>query len=69
VTRDIFRRWQNEHGVHFFAKPGVATREQRDRDALAHAAAQHAWFTGFLDRLFENAAAAAPQEPAAVAAR
>ena len=32
VTRDIFRRWQSEHGVHFTGKPGVAGKEQQDRD-------------------------------------
>jgi len=52
VTRDIFRRWQNEHGTHFLGKPGVASREQQDRDSLAYDAAQHEWFTQFLDRLF-----------------
>ena len=65
VTRDIFRRWQDEHGVHFAGKPGVAAKEQQDRDALAYDAAQHAWFTGFLERLFE---ARAPQPAAAAAA-
>jgi GMP synthase (glutamine-hydrolysing) len=66
VTRDIFRRWQSGHGVHFTGKPGVAAKEQQDRDSAAHDAAQHAWFTGFLDRLFGTAAAAV-KEPAAVA--
>jgi len=65
VTRDIFRRWQNEHGVRFLGKPGVASREQQERDSLAHDAAQHAWFTGFLDRLFEPRHAARTAEPAA----
>jgi GMP synthase (glutamine-hydrolysing) len=69
VTRDIFRRWQSEHGVNFTGKPGVAGKEQQDRDAAAHDAAQHAWFTGFLDRLFGKAAAAAAKEPAAIGAR
>src|SRR5262249_36159234 len=52
VTRATFRRWQDTHGREFMGKPGVASREQQDRDALAYDAAQHEWFTGFLDRLF-----------------
>lgn len=53
VTKPIFRRWQREHGQHFAGKPGVAAPDQQHRDAEAYDAAQHAWFTGFLDRLFE----------------
>jgi GMP synthase (glutamine-hydrolysing) len=68
VTRDIFRRWQNAHGAHYIGQPGVASREQQDRDALAYDAAQHAWFTGFLDRLFGTAALETTEEPAIVAA-
>jgi len=67
VTRAIFRRWQNTHGREFMGKPGVAPREQQDRDTLACDAAQHAWFTGFLDRLFGRAAAGAKEPAAAVA--
>jgi GMP synthase (glutamine-hydrolysing) len=72
VTRAIFRRWQDTHGLQFTGKPGVAPREQQDRDALAYDAAQHEWFTGFLDQLFgsQRAPAAAERsaglEPAAV---
>lgn len=52
VTRTIFHRWQREHGQRFAGKPGVAAPDQQTRDAEAYDAAQHAWFTGFLDRLF-----------------
>lgn len=52
VTRTIFYRWQREHGQRFAGKPGVAAPHQQTRDAEAHDAAQHAWFTGFLDLLF-----------------
>jgi len=52
VTRAIFRRWQDTHGQQFMGKPGVAAKEQQDRDTLAYDDAQHDWFTGFLDRLF-----------------
>ena len=65
VTRAIFRRWQDTHGVGFMGKPGVAAREQQDRDARAYDAAQHAWFTSFLDRLFGSRPAAAMTERSA----
>jgi GMP synthase (glutamine-hydrolysing) len=52
VTAAIFRRWQTDHAPRYAGKPGVAPREQQDRDALAYDAAQHEWFTGFLDRMF-----------------
>src|SRR5262249_37943556 len=52
ATREIFRRWQIEHGARYMDMPGVPSREQQDRDALAYDAAQHKWFTRFLDRLF-----------------
>jgi GMP synthase (glutamine-hydrolysing) len=68
VTRDIFRRWQNEHGHRYIGKPGVAAREQQERDALAHDAAQHEWFTGFLDRLFGRPRHATENKPSAAAA-
>jgi GMP synthase (glutamine-hydrolysing) len=65
VTRSIFRRWQDTHGRQFMDKPGVAAREQQDRDALAYDAAQHEWFTGFLDRLFGSQGAVASAERSA----
>jgi GMP synthase (glutamine-hydrolysing) len=68
VTREIFRRWQDGHGAQFIGRPGVAAREQQDRDALAHDAAQHTWFTGFLDRLFAPRPLPAASDPAADAA-
>jgi len=63
VTRAIFRRWQDDHGTRFLGKPGVASREQQERDSLAYDAAQHEWFTAFLDRLFgyQHAARTAEQ--------
>ena len=65
VTQDIFRRWQDTHGVSFMGKPGVAAKEQQDRDAVAYDAVQHEWFTGFLDRLFGPQRAAASAERSA----
>ena len=53
VTKPIFHRWQREHGQRFAGKPGVAAPDQQSRDAEAYDAAQHKWFTAFLDRLFE----------------
>ncbi|MGH6933008.1 MAG: glutamine amidotransferase-related protein [Dongiaceae bacterium] len=51
VTPAIFRRWQSEDWGHY-GRPGVPSKEQQDRDMISHDAAQHRWFTGFLDRLF-----------------
>lgn len=61
VTKDIFRRWQQENWA-TYGKPGVPTKEQQDRDMAAHDDAQHAWFTGFLDRLFDPPALSVPDE-------
>lgn len=51
VTPAGFRRWQDRPWA-AFGKPGAQTREQQDRLQAVHDAAQHAWFMGFLDRLF-----------------
>ena len=51
VTPAGFRRWQ-ERPWAAFGKPGAQTREEQDRLQAAHDAAQHAWFMGFLERLF-----------------
>ena len=51
VTAEIFRRWQDSEWA-FFDAPGAQNREQQDALAARHDDAQHAWFTGFLDRLF-----------------
>jgi GMP synthase (glutamine-hydrolysing) len=56
VTRTGFARWQGEDAGHF-EKPGVQSRSEQDALAAAHDAAQHAWFMGFLDRLFGAAVA------------
>jgi hypothetical protein len=42
-------------------------RDRQDRDALAYDAAQHAWFTGFLDRLFGSRGTAAADPAAGLA--
>lgn len=51
VTPEGFRRWQNSAWAPY-GKPGVQPREEQDRRMARHDAAQHAWFMGFLDRLF-----------------
>ena len=35
-----------------YGKPGVQTRETQDALAAAHDSRQHAWFMGFLERIF-----------------
>lgn len=53
VTRAGFTRWQNADWAEaLFAMPGAQTREEQDALAEKHDAAQHAWFIGFLNRLF-----------------
>lgn len=54
VTRPAFRRWQEADWA-FYGKCGVQTRETQDALAEAHDGAQHAWFMGFLDRIFGKA--------------
>ena len=54
VTRPGFRRWQEKLDIHH-GKPGAQTREEQDRLGAEHDQAQHAWFMGFLDRLFGDA--------------
>lgn len=51
VTAEIFARWQNAEWA-FFDAPGAQNREQQEVLMARHDAAQHAWFAGFLDRLF-----------------
>ena len=68
ATPVVFRRWQSEHGSYFADKPGVAAPEQQERDMAAHDAAQHAWFTGFLDRLFGSPVAPGGRSEALVPA-
>ena len=52
VTPAIFRRWQTDHAPRYTGKPGVQHKDEQDRSIECHDPAQHAWFTGFLDRLF-----------------
>jgi GMP synthase (glutamine-hydrolysing) len=52
VTPAIFRRWQADHAPRYAGKPGVQPKAEQDRAVARHDPAQHAWFTGFLDRLF-----------------
>jgi GMP synthase (glutamine-hydrolysing) len=52
VTPQIFRRWQADHAPRFTGKPGVQPKTEQDQAIARHDPAQHAWFTGFLDRLF-----------------
>jgi GMP synthase (glutamine-hydrolysing) len=56
VTPQIFRRWQEAKWA-AYGKPGAQTRDAQDRLMMAHDHAQHAWFMGFLDRLFGPALA------------
>lgn len=56
VTRPGFRRWQDAPWAPY-GKPGAQSREEQDALAEAHDAAQHDWFTGFLERLFGRAVA------------
>lgn len=51
VTRVGFRRWQEADWA-AYGKPGVQTRETQDALAAAHDSRQHAWFMGFLERIF-----------------
>jgi GMP synthase (glutamine-hydrolysing) len=51
ATLAILRRWQDADWAPY-GKPGVQSREVQDELAKAHDDAQHAWFMGFLDRLF-----------------
>lgn len=46
-----FRRWQEKPWAPW-GKPGTQSREEQDRLAAQHDPGVHAWFTGFLDRLF-----------------
>jgi GMP synthase (glutamine-hydrolysing) len=66
ATPAIFRRWQGADWA-YYGKLGVPSREQQDRDMVAHDAAQHHWFTGFLDRLFGAVAPAGRERAAALA--
>jgi GMP synthase (glutamine-hydrolysing) len=50
-TIEIFRRWQTADWAPY-GQPGVQTRAEQDRLLAEHDAAQSAWFTGFLARLF-----------------
>ncbi len=68
VTPAIFRRWQTDHAPRYAGKPGVQPKDEQDRSIEQHDPAQHAWFTGFLDRLFGVGVAAALKQPVAVAA-
>ena len=54
VTETGFRRWQEAKWARY-GKPGVQTREEQDRLMREHDARQHAWFMGFLERLFGGA--------------
>lgn len=56
MTPQIFRRWQEAKWA-AYGKPGAQTRDAQDRLMMAHDHAQHAWFMGFLDRLFGPALA------------
>jgi GMP synthase (glutamine-hydrolysing) len=54
VTPRCFRRWQEAPWARY-GKPGAQTREEQDRLMAAHDLAQHQWFMGFMDTLFEDA--------------
>lgn len=45
------RRWQDAEWAPW-GRPGTQSRAEQDALAVAHDAAQHTWFTGFLERLF-----------------
>ena len=51
ATLATLRRWQEADWAPY-AKPGAQSREIQNELAKAHDGAQHAWFMGFLDRLF-----------------
>jgi GMP synthase (glutamine-hydrolysing) len=51
ITVAGFRRWQNADWAPW-DEPGVQQRAQQDEAATRHDPAQHAWFVGFLERLF-----------------
>jgi GMP synthase (glutamine-hydrolysing) len=51
VTRNGFRRWQDRDRAPW-GMAGVQSREEQDRLGVAHDPGQHAWFMGFLARLF-----------------
>jgi len=69
VTPAIFRRWQVDHAPRYTGKPGVQPKDEQDRSIERHDPAQHAWFTGFLDRLFgDQEADRMSRSPAAQAA-
>jgi GMP synthase (glutamine-hydrolysing) len=64
ATPDIFRRWQKEDD-YMAGKPGVQSVTEQNRAMERHDPAQHAWFTGFLDRLFVTGGMVKPIEKAA----
>lgn len=51
VTRAGVKRWQDADWAPY-GKPGVQGREAQDALGAAHDPAQHAWFMGFLERIF-----------------
>jgi GMP synthase (glutamine-hydrolysing) len=53
MTRTGFRRWQDAPWA-AFGKPGAQTREQQTRLGEVHDQAQHNWFMGFLNRMFDG---------------
>lgn len=52
ITRDGFSRWQDEHWGEYYGKPGAQTREEQDRLAAQHDAAQDHWFRNFIAAQF-----------------
>ncbi|HET6159156.1 MAG TPA: hypothetical protein VFE34_12470 [Dongiaceae bacterium] len=60
VTPAGFRRWQQSDWT-AYGKPGAQSRAQQDEAMALHDPRQHAWFMGFLDRLFGSAAARASE--------
>lgn len=56
VTPAGFRRWQDSAWAGF-GKPGVQPRAEQDALMARYDQQQHAWFMGFLGRLFDAAAA------------
>lgn len=53
VTLSVLRRWQNSEWADFDAR-GAQSRARMLQLAERHDAAQHAWFTAFLEKLFGN---------------